>query len=348
MTAYPHDPTQVQPSAECLDGVDGDVPSELIAVYQNEIEPILTRFFAGKLRSSMRTNDHRSANQDALELVSETKVRILKRLSGKSPYSENLIEDVQSYTRAVAQNVFNQYLRRKYPRRLSIKNQCRYLLAHHPNLEIRRDEKSDVWVCSFAFAREEIRGRRSNEVTARTIDEVRTEVRSKAPRGDTNELIETVLLLLERSGGSVALDDLVSAVIEVLNIKEPVEASNSDDHAILPARDPTTQAIVEESEFVRRLWDEIMRLPLRHRAALLLNFRDEKGDDLTSTITTHGAASIRNIAAALKIEAEEFALIWKDLPWDDNRIAAHLGVSRQQVINLRQSAKQKLRRTLAR
>jgi hypothetical protein len=43
---------------------------------------------------------------------------------------------------------------------------------------------------------------------------------------------------------------------------------------------------------------------------------------------------------------EEFAEIWNHLPLDDNRIAEILNLTRQQVINLRKSARERLARRM--
>jgi len=63
-------------------------------------------------------------------------------------------------------------------------------------------------------------------------------------------------------------------------------------------------------------------------------------------LPTMRAATIRDIADALGFGHTEFAGLLGELPWDDKQIAEHLEITRQQVINLRQSARQMLRRKL--
>jgi hypothetical protein len=48
---------------------------------------------------------------------------------------------------------------------------------------------------------------------------------------------------------------------------------------------------------------------------------------------------LRELAETLAMTPEQFAEIWNQLPLDDIRIAALLNVTRQQVINLRKSAR---------
>ena len=57
-----------------------------------------------------------------------------------------------------------------------------------------------------------------------------------------------------------------------------------------------------------------------------------------------GVATFREVAAALEIGPEELAELWNRLPLEDLEIAARLGLDRQQVINLRSTARQKLAR----
>ena len=80
--------------------------------------------------------------------------------------------------------------------------------------------------------------------------------------------------------------------------------------------------------------------------ALLLNLKDATGRGCIGLFPASGIASIRHLAAAVEIGAEEFAALWNDLPLDDARIAQLLDLTRQQVINLRKSARERLTRRL--
>jgi hypothetical protein len=55
-------------------------------------------------------------------------------------------------------------------------------------------------------------------------------------------------------------------------------------------------------------------------------------------------ASFEDLASALDITTDDLASLWNGLPLDDLTIAARLGVTRQQVINLRKSARERLER----
>ena len=86
-------------------------------------------------------------------------------------------------------------------------------------------------------------------------------------------------------------------------------------------------------------------MPVRQRMALLLNLRDE-GGGVAGLLPITGIATVRQIAAALEMADEDFAGLWPRLPLDDASIAGLLGVTRQQVINLRKCARERLARRM--
>jgi RNA polymerase sigma factor (sigma-70 family) len=99
---------------------------------------------------------------------------------------------------------------------------------------------------------------------------------------------------------------------------------------------------------LRDLWQDIGQLPVRQRAALLLNLRDEQGHGAISLLPATGTASRREIAALLEMPAARLAEIWNRLPLDDRAIGELLGATRQQVINLRKAARERLARRMRR
>lgn len=94
------------------------------------------------------------------------------------------------------------------------------------------------------------------------------------------------------------------------------------------------------------LWSEILALPPKQAAALLLGLRDTEGRSALILLPATGTASLRQIAAALGWSAEDLAEVWNHLPLPDRQIAEMLGLTRQQVINLRKSARERLARRM--
>jgi DNA-directed RNA polymerase specialized sigma subunit len=102
----------------------------------------------------------------------------------------------------------------------------------------------------------------------------------------------------------------------------------------------------ERRVYLEKLWNEITDLPTRQRAAVLLNLKDASGRGVIDLWLGVGVATVEKIASVLEMTLEAFAAIWNDLPLDDNRIAEILGLTRQQVINLRKSARERLARRM--
>jgi hypothetical protein len=111
-----------------------------------------------------------------------------------------------------------------------------------------------------------------------------------------------------------------------------------------PRADVATEA--EQRAYLAALWAEIRQLPPRQCAALLLNLRDGEGRGVIALLPMRGVATMREMAAAMEMTAEEFATVWSDLPLEDNAIAGLLGATRQQVINLRKVARERLARRM--
>ena len=154
------------------------------------------------------------------------------------------------------------------------------------------------------------------------------------------------------AGGPVELDDLVSIVAALHGISERTDSLDAVDEEgrrgyenLKDERADVGQQAVQR-DHLRRVWEEICQLPAPQRVALLLNLKDDNGNCVTTLLPVAGVASVRQIAKVLEIPPEEFYRLWGDLPLDDATIANLLGLARQQVINLRKSARERLARRM--
>jgi hypothetical protein len=151
--------------------------------------------------------------------------------------------------------------------------------------------------------------------------------------------------IFKRVGAPVELEELVNAVADLQGIKDLPPVTNPDDRET-PSESANFAAEIEQRSYLQSLWSEIVQLPVSQRAALLLNLRDiQEGVIMLLPVT--GVATIRQIAKAVAIPVEEFARLWNELPLDDAAVALRLGVTRQQVINLRKSARARLSRRMS-
>jgi hypothetical protein len=182
------------------------------------------------------------------------------------------------------------------------------------------------------------------------------------PAGDAPlDEASLVVLILAHVGGPVDLDDLCAVVAARLGIRDvpPVAPAfapgtggdgdgrrEADWESRIPDPSPSVATSLMDGERLRRLWRELLQLPVRQRTALLLNLRDAEGHGMIATLPLTGVATMREIAAALEMPAVAFAALWRDLPLEDRRIAELLAITRQQVINLRKCARERLARRL--
>ncbi len=162
---------------------------------------------------------------------------------------------------------------------------------------------------------------------------------------------ELLASLFNQSGGPLELDELVSAVAELWQITdEPLSSISIEDRGAAHVQHHHSHlqldAKMDQRRQLEKLWAEICALPLRQRVALLLSLRDANGRGMLTLLPLIGIASVRQIAEILAMPAEKLSTLWNELPVEDAIIAASLGVTRQQVINLRKCARARLwRRT---
>ena len=122
------------------------------------------------------------------------------------------------------------------------------------------------------------------------------------------------------------------------------DGEDEDPLGRLPDPAPDAATALERRTYLALLWEEIRQLPPRQAAALILNLRDGQGRNAVTLLPLTGIATMREIARTLDMPAERFAEIWNRLPLEDAAIAESLGITRQQVINLRKSARERLAR----
>ena len=292
------------------------------------------------LRSHFRVNAG-SALEDAEDLRNEAMVLLVQKLRElRTEASAEPIQNFQAYASAVAAHACHAYLRRRYPEWTRLKNQVRYVLAHDPHLALRHSE-AEEWTCVLT-AWDAGAGRGPHRVGA-TVGE-----RGSGIDAHGLSLRELIKAFLRRENGAMAMNALVSAIADIRGIRDggvtPVPISDALEDPLSRQRGHGSR---DDASFLKQVWEQVGQLPLRQRMALLLNLRDDRGRGVLVLFPHTGTASVGQIADALGMPPEELARIWNDLPIDDRRIAERLGISRQQVINLRKAARARLARRMA-
>jgi hypothetical protein len=255
---------------------------------------------------------------------------VLLRLVTRMRRNAEPIENFETFVSTATYNAVNDHLRRRYPERARLKNRVRYLLMHDGDLALwhgqagllcgLRREEGGVRPTGIALSAGELSG----EVLAR------------------HEEKPALLAIFARAGGSLALDDVITLLVDAWNVGE----ARSVDPDLLRSVAADAELSLEQRRDLATLWSEVLLLPAAQRTALLLNLRDEDGGNALALVVLLGVASFDDVAAAAGLTPERLAEWWSNLPLDDNSIAAQLGVSRQQVINLRSSGRRRLVRRM--
>jgi hypothetical protein len=257
------------------------------------------------------------------------------------------IEVLHAYVTVVARRACDGYVRRRFPERTRLRGRVRYVLTHHP--ACRLDASADGQMCGLAAwpaspSTDDARLRLAQLATAaHTVPGLAQADLARQP------LATWLPAALAWIGAPVELDALVSVLATVTGTAEPevVTPDSADDRLGwdgVPTFEASHADRLEARSFLRWLWTEIRELPAGQRAALLLNLRDDTGGSVLPLLVLSGVAGINAVAAALDMTVPALRALWASLPIDDQTLAARMGLTRQQVINLRKSARLRLLR----
>ncbi len=324
----------------------------LAALLDGDTDRTIRAIVARTLGGSSATS--RAHALEADDVRADVVVHILSRLRKlKSDGAQTPILNFPAYVASIAYRTCYTHLRRLYPQRARLKNRLRYALTYDADLSIEQDAFG-IWRCGLTEWAAAPPGAVDELTTQQFHNQPAAFARQAIPDFADQQLglADAVKALLQRVGQPVDLDLLVDAIGGVLGVddRQPIWSTTGELDAALDAADPR-QSVAEtlmHRQYLARLWSEVCELPINQRAAVLLNLRDDDGRSALPMLPVTGIATIRQIAEALDMPALELAGLWPELPLDDARIAGRLNLKRQQVINLRKSARERLGRRMAR
>lgn len=323
---------------------DADADAALARLFEEHAEPVVARVVRRKLRGDGEEEDLRG--QVMLQLLS--RLAEFRASQGARP-----IQNFSAYAAAAAYRACADHLRARHPQRHSLRNKLRYFLTHCAGLALWETADGE-WLCGrrvWQDARHAARGELFQELR----EDPRRATERALPGLDPQAAgLEGLLpALFDYVGEPLELDDLVAALAEVWGVKEQQqadaarefeEAASAVELLAAPQRDLADE--LAQRLYLERLWVELLELPVRQRAALLLNLRDAQGGSAVELFVITGVAAPFDIAAAVGMEPEKFAAVWNGLPLEDRAIAEMVGATRQQVINLRKCARERLARRM--
>ena len=309
------------------------------------VKRVLYRLYANDL-------DRGAYMREIEDICADVLVLLVKRLRDlKTDPEAGCINNFRGYITAITHNVCYDYLRQKHPKRWRLKNRVRYLLNKREGLALWPGEDGG-WLCGFASWQEQtwlksaVRGEQLLLAVTDSFEAaglVNSDVRSLP----SVELVSHIFRVAE---GPLEFEDLVGLIAELWGDLDYTEQIEADIPGLatpfdqIPDPRPGVETELEDRVRLKLIWEEICRLPLPQRVALLLSLRDSQGRSVLMLFQVTNTASMRQLAEALAIPAASFAEIWNDLPLGDVTIARRLGATRQQVVNLRLSARKRLAR----
>jgi hypothetical protein len=302
------------------------------------IESLLTTCAEPVIRQVLRVCLRRTARLDsdaAEDLRNEVMLRLVGRMRRlHRGQGADTIDNFASYVAVVTYHTFDDAMRRAFPIRARLRNQIRYVLSHDRRFAIRTVEQGGV-VGGLAGWRD-----RDPGVLPSVVD------LPVAPHGTS---VATILQrIFVAFPHPLALDALTDAAEQMMGLRPgPRPLHEADPQTVATHERPVAERL-DDARLLEELWREIGELPLRQRVALLLNLRDPAGESVARFLPLLGIASIAEVGRAIGFSEEEIVRLWPDLPLDDHSIARLLGATRQQVINLRKSARARLTRRVGR
>jgi DNA-directed RNA polymerase specialized sigma24 family protein len=280
-------------------------------------------------------------SQDVEDVASDVMVELLAHLRDMRNGSPS--DDIGSfagYTAVAAYHGCHEYLRRKYPNRHRLKTRLRYLLNTETRFAIWENPRG-TWLCGFLEWREGGASPAPADTVSRWRDTLQNLPggQNAVPPGDLLSMV------FDRFTGPLEFEDLVGMFVHLWGVHDPPPASEKRVREV-HSRDADPAYRMELQGWLTELWAQIRELPRAQRVALLMNLRAADNMPALSLLPLTGVAGIRQISEILEIAPLEFARLWNLLPLDDLAVAALLGVTRQQVINLRKSARERLIRRI--
>jgi hypothetical protein len=255
------------------------------------------------------------------EVRSEVLLRLLRRTRDRA---SDPIERLDEYVAAVASRVIDDLVRAALPEWARLKHRVRYVLDHDDRFVMTLSADGRT-VCALE--------------TATAFN--RRRVRSSA----ADALAKTMLDVMRQLERAPSIDDLVTEVAARCGVADPIHA---DAVRIVAPRTQEPDAPFQTRQALRALWTEIRELPRRQRLALLLNARDTAGDSVLRLLMESEVMTPGELARAVEVRESDLELLLARLPMRDLAIADCLQLTRQQVINLRSAARDRLARRTSR
>jgi hypothetical protein len=335
-------------------GAEDEYLSEkfLAALIHEHAEPLIIKIIKSKLRVSLSPAQGSHQNQDALEIAGDVCAQIISELrSLKTNPQRRPINDFPNYVAIKAYSACADYFREKNPQRWRLRDLLRHHLKQNQKFALWQSEDRR-WLCGLRSWADEKSPRSSVAQLPQWLSDPLSLLNgSGLSAKDAQRLAppDLLSLIFECVGQPIEFNNLVTIAADVWSIKDqPIRSYSHDSKISESLADPAAsiETTIEQRLYLQQLWKEVCELPRLQRSALLLNLRDAQDGSVIFLVPHLGIASREEIAGALSMTVEQLTQVWMELPLDDTSIARLLGATRQQVINLRKTARERLTRRM--
>ena len=315
------------------DAEAGEILRQLLEV---EAAPAIDRVLGRKLSRG----GSGAESFDAADLKSATREELIRHLFKlRRGEAATPILNFQAYVSGVAYNVWVHELRAQHPARSMLLNRLQYLLGNRTTqhgFALWTGVTGERW-CGFARFQQGMPPGPTPKLEWLVVDTTaaaREVFAGQDWRGlNLAELLAELFGWLERP---IELNSLIDVVAQLLEISDEQESLGDEMEEHITSSELSPVDSLKWQEYLQWLWSELSHLSLPQRTAFILH------SGVTIEFDFRGVASIRQIASLLGMPPEELAEIWNSIPQDDLKIAERLGLARQQVINLRRVARDRL------
>src|ERR1700687_3534363 len=132
-------------------------------------QPVARQIIRSKLRVGQSSNRDVS-DDEAADLAGEVTLNLVARLRKlKSDPLAKAVNSFRSYVAVTAYHACDEYLRKKYPRRNSLKNQLRYVITHSVGFAVWEGDEGES-LCGFSAWKDQNRRRANRSGIRESID----------------------------------------------------------------------------------------------------------------------------------------------------------------------------------
>ena len=313
---------------------------ELETLLENEATPIVHRILARRLGLTAVQSDASSVDLrslDAEDLSQQTLMALTARLWHVYAAPEtHRISSFRSYVAGAAFNTWRAAVRNDAKLWAQLSGRLTYLCrssAGHVGFAKWQDTEHESMAGFTVW--------RKKKTPIGHFDQPDEDLPEDQPHPNT-PLPDIAAWVLRRAGGPLPWNDFVTAVACILELKDQRISIDRELPAdLLPSEgteDSADRSLKRDQ--LRVLWNELLRLDQKERAALLLKTEDLLDLEITEV------ATLPVIANVVGIPLSQLTSLLPRLPLEDQEIAQLLGIRRQTVVNLRSQARSSLRRRL--